>query len=291
MTALPKTIAYTSFALLAFAGNSVICRLALGENTIDAASFTVIRLLSGIITLTLILIISNKNAKATSKGSWSASFMLFLYAVTFSFAYITLDTGTGALILFGSVQITMILISLITGNRLHYSEWTGLLLAFSGFAYLLKPSLTTPSATGFFLMSVAGIAWGLYTLKGRSSKNPLGDTAYNFLRTTPFVVILLVASLPYISLSQEGVILAVLSGAIASGIGYAVWYVALGGLTVSKAAVVQLLVPVIATIGGVIFSHEVISLRLMLSSVMVLGGIAIVVLGNYYYGQLALRKK
>lgn len=286
-----KTSAYTSFALMAFAGNSVLCRLALGENTIDAASFTTIRLLSGIITLAVILKMTNNNGKPVSKGSWSAAFMLFLYAVTFSFAYISLDTGTGALILFGSVQITMIFISLFSGNRLHYFEWIGVLIAFLGFGYLVKPSLTTPSLTGFFLMTVSGIAWGIYTLIGRTSKNPISDTAYNFLRTLPFVIILLVVALPYANLSQEGILLAVLSGAIASGIGYAAWYIALGGLPVSKAAVVQLLVPVIAAIGGVLFASEIISLRLMLSSVIVLGGILTVMLGNYSSSQLALRKK
>lgn len=290
-----RTIIYTSFALIAFAGNSVLCRLALKANTIDAASFTTIRLLAGILTLAIILKMAHvktdkTNSKAKTKGSWSAAFMLFLYAVTFSFAYISLDTGTGALILFGAVQITMIFISLFTGNRLHIIEWTGLLLAFFGFAYLVTPSLTTPSLTGFVLMTVAGIAWGIYTLIGRTSQNPLSDTTYNFLRTLPFVGILLVGTLPYANLSQEGIFLAILSGAVTSGIGYAVWYLALGGLTVSKAAVVQLLVPVIAALGGIIFAHEIISSRLILSSVLVLGGILIVVVGNYYNSQPALVK-
>lgn len=286
-----KTMAYTSFALLAFAGNSVLCRMALGEQTIDAASFTIIRLLSGIVTLVVILKISKTKDKSLSKGSWTAAFMLFLYAATFSFAYISLDTGTGALILFGSVQITMIFISLFSGHRLYYFEWTGVLIAFSGFVYLIKPSLSTPSLTGFILMTIAGIAWGIYTIKGRSSKNPLSDTTYNFLRTLPFVIILLIVALPYTALSKEGVLLAVLSGAIASGIGYAVWYVALGNLTISKAAVVQLLVPIIAAIGGVLFAHEIISLRLLLSSALVLGGILTVILGNHYASQRDLNKK
>ncbi len=290
-----RTIIYTSFALIAFAGNSVLCRLALKANTIDAASFTTIRLLAGILTLAIILKIAKgktdiANSKATTRGSWPAAFMLFLYAVTFSFAYISLDTGTGALILFGAVQITMIFISLFTGNRLHIIEWTGLLLAFFGFAYLVTPSLTTPSLTGFILMTVAGIAWGIYTLIGRTSQNPLSDTTYNFLRTLPFVGILVVGTLPYANFSQEGIFLAILSGAVTSGIGYAVWYVALGGLTVSKAAVVQLLVPVIAALGGIIFAQEIISSRLILSSVLVLGGILIVVVGNSYNTQPALVK-
>lgn len=285
-----KIIASTSLALLAFAGNSVLCRLALGENTIDAASFTSIRLLSGIIVLAAILIITRRNSEPSSKGSWSASFMLFLYAVTFSFAYISLDTGTGALILFGSVQITMVLVNLIAGYRLHYSEWTGLLIALSGFVYLVKPALTTPSLTGFILMAIAGIAWGIYTLRGRGSTNPFSDTAYNFLRTLPFVIILIVVTFRDANLSQEGILLASLSGALASGAGYTVWYIALGGLSVTQAAVVQLLVPVIAAIGGVLFANEIISLRLVLSSFMVLGGILTVVLGRYYFIELALSR-
>ena len=246
-----RTFAYTLFALVAFAGNSVLCRLALGDNAIDAASFTVIRLVSGIIALLVIVKFASKKSEPPSKGSWTAAFMLFLYAVAFSFAYISLDTGTGALILFGAVQITMIVISLITGNRLHYSEWIGVSVAFFGFVYLVMPGLSTPSLTGFILMTIAGIAWGIYTLKGRGSKQALNDTAYNFLRTLPFVLILMVISLGDVSLTPAGILLAVLSGAITSGVGYTIWYIALGGLSATQAAVVQLLVPVIAALGGV----------------------------------------
>ena len=160
-----KTITSTIFALLAFAGNSVLCRLALGENTIDAASFTNIRLLSGIVVLALILKMTQRKSEPGSKGSWLASVMLFLYAVSFSFAYISLDTGTGALILFAVVQITMIFVSIISGNKLHYSEWIGLIIAFSGFFYFVLPNLTSPSLSGFLLMTIAGVAWGVYTLK------------------------------------------------------------------------------------------------------------------------------
>lgn len=277
-----RTIAFTGLALLAFAGNSVLCRLALGGNSIDAASFTSIRLLSGIVMLVAILKMTGKVGKNISKGSWPAALMLFLYAAAFSFAYITLDTGTGALILFGAVQITMIMIGQFTGHRLNFGEWAGVLLAFSGFIYLVMPGLTTPSLGGFLLMAVAGIAWGIYTLKGRNSTNPVGDTAYNFLRTLPFVIILILVALPTARLSPEGVLLAITSGAITSGIGYAVWYHALGGLSVSKAAVVQLLVPVIAALGGAAFAGEAISLHLMLSSLLVLGGILVVIRGRYH---------
>jgi len=285
-----KTIISTVFALLAFAGNSVLCRLALGDTSIDAeridaASFTSIRLLSGIVILAVILKMNHKQKAASSKGSWIASLMLFLYAVSFSFAYISLDTGTGALILFATVQFTMIFVNVISGNKLHYSEWIGLIIAFSGFVYFVLPSLTSPSLTGFILMTVAGIAWGFYTLKGRASKAPLNDTAYNFIRTTPFLVILILITFQDALLSPQGVFLAVLSGAITSGIGYAVWYSALIGLSVTQAAVVQLFVPVIAAIGGVIFANEIVSTRLVLSSIMILGGILIVVLGKDFIFQ------
>lgn len=164
-----KTSFFTSFALIAFAANSVLCRLALGEQTIDAASFTVIRLISGAITLALILNIKSAGKSTASNGNWIATLMLFLYAITFSFAYITLDTATGALILFGAVQMTMILITLKSGQRLHNTEWLGVIIAFAGFVYLVLPNITTPSFAGFVLMTVAGIAWGIYTLKGRGS--------------------------------------------------------------------------------------------------------------------------
>lgn len=283
---LAKTIVFTGLALIAFAANSVLCRLALGERAIDASSFTIIRLLSGAIVLLMILIINRNKTDSSSKGSWPASFMLFLYAVTFSFAYVTLDTGTGALILFGSVQITMILLSIIYGNRLHIAELAGVLIAFIGFVYLILPGVTTPSVMGFFLMLISGIAWGIYTLKGRDSKSPLMDTAYNFVRTIPLIVILAIVTIQDIHLSSEGILLAVLSGAIASGIGYSIWYVALGGLSVMQAAVLQLLVPVIAALGGVIFVSEEISLRLTVSATMILGGVLIVVFGRNYFVQL-----
>jgi drug/metabolite transporter (DMT)-like permease len=286
-----KTISSTLLALAAFAANSVLCRLALGSGIIDAASFTVIRLLSGTVVLLLLILISGKNSDSSTRGSWSASFMLFLYAISFSFAYITLDTGTGALILFGSVQITMILLSLISGSRLHISEWAGVMFAFMGFVYLIFPEITKPSAVGFLLMTVAGIGWGIYTIKGRSSRDPLMDTAYNFFRTVPLVFLLAIIAIKNNHYSLEGILLAVLSGGIASGIGYAIWYNALGGLSTTQAAVVQLLVPVIAALGGVIFVSEDITLRLIISATMILGGVFMVILGRYYLVQLQSNSK
>jgi len=277
-----KTIMFTGLALIAFAANSVLCRLALGESSIDAASFTVIRLLSGAIILLMIISASSAKTDYSSKGSWSAGFMLFLYATTFSFAYITLDTGTGALVLFGSVQITMVLLSLISGARLHFTEWLGISIAFAGFVYLILPGVTTPSLMGFVLMTIAGIAWGIYTLMGRGSNSPLMDTGYNFFRTIPLVVILLIVTISNANYSAQGVFLAVLSGGIASGVGYTIWYIALGGLSGMQAAALQLLVPVIAAFGGVIFVSEEVTLRLMVSAALILGGILVLVLGKYY---------
>ncbi|MDH5648984.1 MAG: DMT family transporter [Gammaproteobacteria bacterium] len=286
-----KTLILTVLALVAFAANSVLCRLALGDKTIDASSFTVIRLLSGALVL-LVIVKSKSNKKGmTARGSWSAGFMLFLYAIAFSYAYITLDTGTGALILFGSVQITMILLSVISGNRLHLTEWLGIAIAFSGFVYLVLPGVSTPPLTGFVLMTTAGIAWGIYTLKGRTSNAPLMDTTFNFLRTVPLVMIVAVITLGHAHYSVEGILLAVLSGAIASGIGYTIWYAALAGLTATQATVVQLSVPVIAALGGVVFVSEVITPRLALSGAMILGGISLVILGRYYFVQIKAGNK
>ena len=278
-----KTSILTVLALIAFAANSVLCRLALGNGAIDASSFTVIRLLSGVIVLFIILSVKGNNNVVASKGSWTASFMLFLYAITFSYAYLSLDTGTGALILFGSVQITMILLSLVSGTRLHIIEWSGVILAFTGFVYLILPSITTPSINGFMLMTVSGVSWGIYTLKGRNSKNPLMDTSYNFLRTIPFVALLTVFTLHNMNYSSEGIVLALLSGGITSGVGYTIWYIVLRGLSSTQAAVIQLSVPVIAAIGGVIFVSEAITSRLIISTFIVLGGILMVIIGKYWF--------
>ena len=280
---LTRIVLLTGLALVAFAANSVLCRLALGEKAIDASSFTIIRLLSGAIVLLILFKIKNNELSSNSKGSWYSGIMLFLYAITFSFAYITLDTGTGALILFGSVQITMIALSLLSGNRLHFTEWLGVIIAFAGFLYLIMPGVTAPSTTGFLLMTVAGVAWGIYTINGKGSKNPLSDTTFNFLRTVPFIIIMLLVVLKDVNFTSKGILLAIISGGVTSGIGYTIWYMALKGLTSTQAAVVQLLVPVIAAFGGVIFIFEKITFRLTISSTMILGGILFVVMGKKYF--------
>lgn len=278
-----KTLLYTSFALIAFAGNSVLCRLALGEESIDAGSFTIIRLLAGAGVLMLALTFTKTEPDTeNSKGSWWGAITLWVYAVGFSYAYISLDTGTGALVLFGTVQIVMILASLFSGTRLLPIEYLGLALAFGGFTYLVLPNLTSPSLAGFVMMTLAGIAWGAYTLIGRQSKNPLGDTAYNFTRTLPLVALLALAVYVWtdIDLSYRGIALAALSGAVTSGLGYAIWYLALGGLSPVQAAVAQLLVPVIAALGGLIFTNESITLRLMIATTIILSGVMCIVMGR-----------
>lgn len=280
-----KTILLTCLALFAFAGNSVLCRLALGENTIDAASFTILRLLSGVIVLFLCLQLNQmfiaKQPDSLSKGSWFGAFSLFIYAVAFSFAYISLETGVGALILFGFVQLTMLGFSVISGNKFNYIELSGVLLAFIGLVYLVSPNLSTPSFTGFMLMTLAGIAWGAYTLIGKKAKHPLSDTSYNFLRTTPFVLVLLFISYPYAVYTSTGIWYAILSGGMTSGIGYAIWYLAIKNISTIQAAVIQLLVPIVAALGGVVFVNEAVSVRLIISSVMVLGGILTVILSKH----------
>jgi drug/metabolite transporter (DMT)-like permease len=275
-----KTIALTSFSLVAFAANSVLCRLALKEGEIDPASFTMVRLLAGVIVLMVILKSTNRRGSDSSTGNWKAALMLFIYAAAFSFAYVTLDTATGALILFGAVQLTMVFAGWIKGARLTWVEWLGMTVAFGGLVYLVLPGVTAPTPMGFGLMASAGAAWGLYTLMGRYSTDPLADTTYNFARSLPFLIALVavtaIGSTDNFRFSVNGVLLAVISGGIASGIGYAIWYTALRGLSGTVAAVVQLAVPAIAALGGVVFVSESISQRLLISAAMTLGGIFLV---------------
>lgn len=281
-----QTVGYTIAALIAFAANSVLCRIALKDDAIDASSFTAIRLLSGVLMFFILFRFKAKSFPSISEkkgGHWKTGFMLFLYAITFSFAYISLDTGTGALVLFGAVQLTMIITSIVKGNKLHVSEWLGIVISFSGLAYLVYPTLTTPSFSGFVLMGLSGIAWGIYTLSGRGSVDPMGDSALNFKYTIPLVLCLIAITFPMMEISFYGVVLAILSGAFASALGYTIWYVALGGLSEIEAAVVQLSVPVIAAIGGVIFVSESIDFRPVIACLLVLGGILTVLIGRWKF--------
>lgn len=287
-----KTITLTTLALIAFAANSLLCRLALVETehqtaAIDPTSFTTLRLVGGAIVLWLLLRIRQHNQPKQNikiTASWRSAISLFVYAVTFSYAYVQLETGTGALILFGSVQITMILIAVFNGHRLNPKETVGVLLAFVGLIYLMLPAIATPSFIGFVLMSISGIAWGLYSLQGAQSENGLADTAFNFLKSVPFVVILIggvvLLQHDHLTYTTQGVIYALSSGALASGVGYAIWYSALTGLNPIQAAVVMLLVPLIAAGAGIVFLGEHISLRFMLASATILGGVLLVVLNR-----------
>ena len=275
-----KTFILTSLALIAFAANSVLCRLALGEGAIDPASFTVIRLVSGMVVLAFIVVLQTGFKSPEIAGSWLSSVALFSYAISFSFAYLSLNTGTGALILFGTVQISMILISIYFGARLRIGEWLGILIALAGFVYLVLPGVDAPEFGGFALMTLAGISWAIYTLRGRNSSNPLLETAFNFFRTSPLVILLLLVSIQYMDLNARGVMLAVLSGGLASGVGYTIWYAALKGLATTQAAVLQLSVPIIAAIGGVIIVSEPMTFRLLISTLIVMGGILLVTFGK-----------
>jgi len=270
-----RTILLTALAMIAFASNSLLNRFALGQNAIDPASYTTVRLVSGAVMLSVIAGLGRKNKEVALRGSWASAAFLFLYAITFSFAYLSLSTGTGALILFGSVQVTMIFVALRSGERPHIMEWFGLALALGGLVYLIFPGLTAPSPIGSALMTVAGISWGFYTIRGRGSQNPLGDTAGNFVYAVPMVLAILLFSLKGISISFYGILYATLSGALASGVGYVIWYAALRGLTTTRAATVQLSVPVIAAWSGVIFLSEVVSIRLFVAGIFILGGIAL----------------
>ncbi len=277
-----KTFAYTTFALAAFAFNSILCRLALGASAIDAASFTLIRLSSGAVTLLIISQFFGKKESNKRRGNWFSALFLFAYAVCFSFAYINLTTGTGALILFGFVQATMICAALVKGERPKILEWFGLIFAICGLVYLVFPGLTAPPILSSALMGTAGISWGFYTLRGKGSVNPLAETTGNFARAVPPIVLVWLFFLSQIHLSPKGILLAALSGAIASGIGYSVWYAALKFHTATRAAILQLSVPALAATGGVIFLAEIVSLRLLLATVLILGGISLAIVGRKY---------
>lgn len=270
------TLPLTLLALIAFAGNSVLCRLALGEAAIDPASYTAVRLTSGALTLWLISVaVGRRGSRGGSAGSWIAGALLFLYAISFSFAYVSLSAGTGALILFAAVQFTMIAAGLRSGERPLSVEWWGLSIAMAGLMYLVFPGIAAPSLGGSLLMAGAGVAWGVYSLLGRRVGSPIEATADNFVRTVPLVLTTALFQWPSLSVSPMGLFWAGLSGTITSGLGYVIWYAALTGLTATRAATVQLAVPVIAALGGVMFLSEEITWRLLISSAAILGGIGL----------------
>ncbi len=271
-----RTAVLTCLALIAFAANSVLCRLALGDASIDAASFSTIRLAAGAAALALVL--AGRGDRPA--GSWPSALALFLYAVPFSFAYLSLDVGTGALILFGAVQATMIATGLREGERPHRLEWLGLVIAVGGLVYLTSPGLTAPSPGASLLMGAAGIAWGVYSLRGRSADRPIAVTAGNFLLAVPPALAVSLAFAGGTHLSGRGALLAVVSGAATSGLGYVVWYAALGGLSATRAATAQLAVPVLTALGGVAVLGEPVTLRLVLAAALILGGVALALRGR-----------
>lgn len=270
-----RLFALVALTMCAFAGNSLLCRIALKATAIDPASFTSVRLLSGALALWLIARArSGTNAVA---GSWRSAAALFGYAVTFSFAYVSLPAGTGALLLFGAVQATMSGYGLWQGERLRPLQVGGLALAFAGLVGLVLPGLTAPPLHGSALMLAAGVGWGIYSLRGRGATDPLRATAGNFVRCAPLAAALAVATVPLWSIDAGGAACAVASGAVTSGLGYAVWYTVLPSLKATQAATVQLSVPVIAAIGGIVFLDERPTLRLLLAALAILGGIALAI--------------
>ena len=291
-----KAILYTMSALIAFAANSLFCRIALTENHIDPWNFTVIRLLSAAGCLGIIMIIRRyflKHHSATfyqttmdsrhlkDKGSWLSSLCLFIYALCFSLAYVALDTGTGALIVFSAVQLTMMVWGIYNKERLSNLQWLAFSVAVGGFIYLMLPSAALPSSWGAVLMVISGVAWGIYSIRGKACLSPLHATGFNFLRSLVAVPILLLLGFSALkNMSTDGVLLACVSGAIASAMGYSMWYMAMPLLKNTQAAVVQLCVPVLAALAGMIFLSEPLTVRFMVASTVILGAVLVFLLNK-----------
>ncbi len=295
----PRIFLLTGLAMIAFATNSLLCRAALKQTAIDPATFTFVRILSGAVALWLILQSRRKlivdrtppplvdsssgSSQVTAhwslrSGSWASAAALFIYAAGFSFAYVTLSAGTGALLLFGAVQATMILWGFRTGERLDPIQIIGIVSALAGLIVLVFPGISAPPLAGSIFMLAAGIAWGVYSLRGRTASDAAAATAGNFLRALPFAVLTSVLAIKATRFDSLGVTYAIISGAITSGLGYVIWYSALSGLKAASAATVQLSVPVLAATGGILLLHEPITLRYVIASVAVLGGIALVII-------------
>ena len=275
-----RMLLLTTVAMIAFAGNSLLCRAALRDTDIDAATFTSVRLVSGALMLWFLLSVRG-NHKPLKQGSWGSALALFVYAAAFSYAYGGLSAAMGALLLFGAVQATMISIGIIRGNRPQILQWVGFVVAFSGLVGLLLPGLTAPPLVSSLLMISAGAAWGVYSLRAKGAGEPTAVTTGNFIRAVPLAVVLSLIMITGASIDMAGMGYAVASGAIASGMGYAVWYMALPLLQATTAATVQLSVPVIAAVGGVLLLSEPLTLRLLVAGVAILGGIAIVILTGH----------
>ena len=269
-----RLAAYTALAMMAFAANSLLCRLALKGSSIDAASFASVRILSG--ALMLWLVMRWRTQSYSKHGSWRSAIALFIYVSAFSFAYLSLSAGTGALLLFGAVQTTMILAGFIAGERMRKPQSAGFIAALAGLVILVLPNVETPTLAGSALMVISGIAWGMYSLFGRGVTDPTAATANNFIRAVPFAMALALFSIPWIKLDATGVVYAALSGALTSGLGYVLWYRVLQEMRAITAATVQLSAPVLAALGGVILLSEPLTQSLLIASVLILGGIGLV---------------
>lgn len=265
----------TSFALLAFAANSLLCRMALRDTAIDPASFTSVRLVSGALTLWVLAWMRSKDFSVG--GTWSSACALIVYAIGFSFAYVAVTAGTGALLLFGAVQLTMIFAGVATGERVNLRIAIGWLLAAAGLIILVLPGLSAPPPLQAAFMLAAGVAWGIYSLRGRGSRDPLRDNAGNFIRSVPAALLVSALLWRHLSFDRNGMVLALLSGSVTSGMGYAAWYAALPRLKALAAASLQLTVPLLASFGGIMLFGESVTLRLAAASILLLGGVALAI--------------
>jgi drug/metabolite transporter (DMT)-like permease len=278
-----RTLVLTALTMVFFAANSLLARLALRTGVIDAASFTALRIATGAAALLLLTGFGREGIRAARRhGSLPAAFALSAYAAAFSFAYLSLDAGTGALVLFAAVQITMIAIGIAAGDWPRASEWTGLALAFGGLVYLVSPGLTAPSPAGVALMTISGAAWGYYSLAAKGVRSPVAATAGNFARAIPLTSAAVLAMWKFgrPHATWPGIALAAISGAVTSGLGYALWYVALRDLRASLAAIVQLTVPVLAAAAGALLLGERSTWRLLSASAAILGGVALALFGK-----------
>jgi drug/metabolite transporter (DMT)-like permease len=271
----PRIFLLTSLAMIAFASNSLLCRLALKQTAIDPATFTFVRIFSGAIALWLVT--KMRRSSLDKSGNWASALALFAYAAAFSFAYVSLSAGTGALLLFGAVQAMMILWGFHKGERLDLIQIFGLGVALTGLVVLVFPSLSAPSLIGSILMLGAGAAWGIYSLRGKVAGDAIAVTTGNFLRAVLFAVVVSLTLISRAHVSLAGIAYAIISGAITSGLGYVIWYTALSGLKATAAAAVQLSVPVLAAAGGILLLGEPVTLRYVFASIAVLGGIALVI--------------
>ena len=278
----PRLIALTTLTMIAFAANSVLCRMALKETALDAASFTSLRLLSGAAMLWLLM--RWQRQAPLQHGTWRSALALFIYAVALSFAYRSINTGAGALMLFGAVQATMLIAGFIAGERMSRMQSTGFVAALIGLVILVSPGVEAPSVLDSLLMLASGVAWGIYSLWGRGLANPAAATAGNFLRAAPLALVLVGIALPWLQWDVRGALYAVLSGALTSALGYVLWYRVLQHLRAMTASTVQLSAPIIAALGGVLLLGESFTADLLLASVLILGGIWLVL----RYGKIGL---